>query len=147
MLGEIIQSRMREMGVDEKWLIVKTGLSRSTVERITSGKKESFSTASLARVCYVLELSTDEVLSEANMILGGRRYKDTLDTNERLKNEIAELKSELDQARTEIDVLRLKIAEDAVKYAKIEATNELLEVKLEMKDQIIKVHEHYTQKG
>lgn len=81
------------------------------------------------------------------MILGGRRYKDTLDTNERLKNEIAELKSELDQARTEIDVLRLKIAEDAVKYAKIEATNELLEVKLEMKDQIIKVHEHYTQKG
>jgi DNA-binding Xre family transcriptional regulator len=147
MLGEIIQARMKEMDVDDKWLIGKTGLSRSTVERITSGKRESFSTASLARVCYVLELSTDEVLSEANMILGGRRYKDTLDTNERLKREIAELKSELDQARTEIDVLRLKIAEDAVRYAKIEATNELLEVKLELKDQIIKIHEHYSDRG
>lgn len=39
MLGDIIQSRMKEMGVNDKWIVAKTGLSESTVTRITGGKK------------------------------------------------------------------------------------------------------------
>ena len=158
MLGEIIQTRMKEMDVDDKWLMGKTGLSRSTVERITSGKKESFSTASLARVCYVLELSTDEVLSEANMILGGHRYKDIVDANEKLKNDMAHLvancaeekaaiQSDLDQARAEIELIKAQLTASDVKYAALAAENELLRVKLELKDEIIATHKYYITKA
>lgn len=158
MLGDIIQSRMKEMGVNDKWIVAKTGLSESTVTRITGGKKDSFTTSSLARVCYVLDLSTDEVLSEANMILGGRRYKDIVDANEKLKSDMANLvancaeekaaiQSDLDQARAEIELIKAQLTASDVKYAALAAENELLRVKLELKDEIIATHKYYITKA
>lgn len=158
MLGDIIQSRMKELGVNDKWIVAQTGLSESTVARITGGKKDSFTTSSLARVCYALELSTDEVLSEANMILGGRRYKEITEANEKIKKEMADveercqaekdaLQAELDKARAEIELIKAQLAASDVKYAAISAENEILRAKLELKDEIIALHNYYIKRG
>ena len=92
------------------------------------------------------------------MILGGRRYKDIVDANEKLKSDMANLvancaeekaaiQSDLDQARAEIELIKAQLTASDVKYAALAAENELLRVKLELKDEIIATHKYYITKA
>ena len=74
-LGEVVKKGRQEFGLSQPGLAKKTGLSRSYISYLESGKYEEIGIAKLALIADALEMSADELLADAGYI---KRPKPTL---------------------------------------------------------------------
>jgi transcriptional regulator with XRE-family HTH domain len=74
-LGEVVRKARQEIGLSQPGLARKTGLSRSYISYLESGKYEEIGIAKLAFIAEALEVSADQLLADAGYI---KRPKSTL---------------------------------------------------------------------
>ena len=74
-LGEVVKKGRQEFGLSQPGLAKKTGLSRSYISYLESGKYEEIGIAKLALIADALEMSADQLLADAGYI---KRPKPTL---------------------------------------------------------------------
>jgi len=67
-LGEVVKKGRQEMGLSQPGLAKKTGLSRSYISYLESGKYQEIGIAKLALIADALEMSADQVLADAGYI-------------------------------------------------------------------------------
>ena len=142
---ENLQEARLAKGVTLKWVVEHSGVPERTVMRTFSGKN-SPSIATLQPICNVLGVSLDDILSGTRTVISAEDVPTLLQKIERLKNEITELTARIDSLTAENGIL----SEQVSHYI---SDNTILQVKLDMKDEIIKakdellmVLEHYRNK-
>jgi transcriptional regulator with XRE-family HTH domain len=69
-LGEVVRKGRQEIGLSQPGLARKTGLSRSYISYLESGKYEEIGIAKLALIAEALEVSADQLLADAGYIKG-----------------------------------------------------------------------------
>jgi transcriptional regulator with XRE-family HTH domain len=74
-LGEVVKKGRQEFGLSQPGLAKKTGLSRSYISYLESGKYQEIGIAKLALIADALEMSADQLLADAGYI---KRPKPTL---------------------------------------------------------------------
>jgi len=74
-LGEVVKKGRQELDLSQPGLAKKTGLSRSYISYLESGKFEEIGIAKLALIADALEMSADQLLADAGYI---KRPKPTL---------------------------------------------------------------------
>lgn len=147
MWRDSINQRKKEMGVSDKWIAENSRVPLRTVTRITSGESPETSVSNIRAIFAVLDLSMDEEFSDSTCVIGGKRYRDLMDANNRLTAEKAELAAELERIRAELDLFKAdKAAQDAALVA-LRAENDILRVKVDLKDEIIATHKYYISRG
>ena len=67
-LGEVVKKGRQELDLSQPGLAQKTGLSRSYISYLESGKYEEIGIAKLALIADALEMSADQVLADAGYI-------------------------------------------------------------------------------
>ena len=106
-------------------------LSEKTVERVFQGCAKTPYADTLFRIVKALGGSLDDILAETKVVVG----------NEKL----AVLQENVDVANAELDMLKLenKMLQD--KLASLSSENDILRMKLEHKDEIIRLHNYYRE--
>jgi transcriptional regulator with XRE-family HTH domain len=74
-LGEVVKKGRQDLDLSQPGLAKKTGLSRSYISYLESGKFEEIGIAKLALIADALEMSADQILADAGYI---KRPKPTL---------------------------------------------------------------------
>ena len=67
-LGEVVKKGRQELDLSQPGLAKKTGLSRSYISYLESGKFEEIGIAKLALIAEALEMSADQLLADAGYI-------------------------------------------------------------------------------
>jgi len=67
-LGEVVKKGRQELDLSQPGLAKKTGLSRSYISYLESGKFEEIGIAKLALIADALEMSADQLLVDAGYI-------------------------------------------------------------------------------
>ena len=147
MWRDAINQRKKEMGVSDKWIAEHSRVPLRTVTRITSGESPETSVSNINAIFAVLDLSMDEEFSDSTCVIGGKRYRDLMDINAKLTAEKDALAAELERIRAELDLFKAdKAVQDATLVA-LRAENDILRVKVELKDEIIATHNYYIKRG
>lgn len=147
MWRDAINQRKKEMGVSDKWIAEHSRVPLRTVTRITSGESPETSVSNIKAIFGVLDLSMDEEFSDTNCVIGGKRYRDLMEVNTKLTEANAALTAELDRIRAEMELFKAdKAAQDATVVA-LRAENDILRVKVDLKDEIIATHKYYISRG
>ena len=113
----------RAKGLSTKRISELTNLPERTVVRIFSGDTPNPYVDTLYRIVAVLGGSLDDVLTDSKAVVGSK----SLDT----------LQGEVDQLTAELVMLKDKVVT-------LTTENEILKSKLEYKDEIIRLHNHYN---
>lgn len=119
----------KEKGMTSKQIAELTNLPERTVIRIFSGDTENPYVDTLHRIVKVLDGSLDDIFAEGSFVVGRQNLKAATD--------------ELTMVKAENEVL---VAENAVlkeMNATLTAENEILNVQLKHKDEIIALHNYY----
>jgi transcriptional regulator with XRE-family HTH domain len=74
-LGKVVKKGRQEFGMSQPGLAKKTGLSRSYISYLESGKFEEIGIAKFALIADALEISADQLLADAGYF---KRPKPTL---------------------------------------------------------------------
>ena len=74
-LGEVVKKGRQEFDLSQPGLAKKTGLSRSYISYLESGKYQEIGIAKLALIADALEMSADQLLADAGYM---KRPKPTL---------------------------------------------------------------------
>ena len=74
-LGEVVKKGRQELDLSQPGLAKKTGLSRSYISYLESGKYQEIGIAKLALIADALEISADQLLADAGYF---KRPKPTL---------------------------------------------------------------------
>ena len=120
----------KEKGMSSKQIAEATNLPERTVSRIFSGDTDNPYVDTLHRIVSVLGGSLDDILADTKGV-GGTENLVTLKENVEIAT------AELDMIKAENIVLKDKVAV-------LTAENDLLKMKLEHKEEIIKLHNYYN---
>ena len=120
----------KETGLSVKQISDATMLSEKTVERIFTGSAKSPYVDTLDRIATALGSSLSEVLAETKAVVGTEK--------------LAVLQESLDVANAELDMVKAenKVLQD--KVVSLTAEIDLLRLKLEHKEEIIRLHNYYN---
>lgn len=120
----------KEKGMSAKQIADATRLPERTVNRIFSGDTDNPYVDTLHRIVAVLGGSLDDILADTKMVVGNK--------------DLATLQENVDIATAELDMLKAEnnILND--KVVSLTAENDLLRMKLEHKDEIIRLHNYYN---
>lgn len=120
----------KETGLSVKQISDATMLSEKTVERIFAGSAKSPYVDTLDRIATALGSSLSEVLAETKAVVGTEK--------------LAVLQESLDVANAELDMVKAenKVLQD--KVVSLTAEIDLLRLKLEHKEEIIRLHNYYN---
>ena len=120
----------RAKGMTSKQIAEKTNLPERTVVRIFSGDTDNPYVDTLRRIVAVLDGSLDDLFAESKIVVGSK--------------DLATLQQEVDRINAE---LAIATAENVVlkdKVGVLTAENDFLRMKLELKEEIIRLHNHYS---
>lgn len=120
----------KQKGMSAKQIAELTNLPERTVIRIFSGDTENPYVDTLHRIVRVLDGSLDDIFAEGTFVVGRQNLKATQD-------ELAEVKAEKD----------VLVAENAVlkeMNAALTTENELLNIQLKHKDELLALHNYYN---
>lgn len=113
-----------------KQIAEKAGVPERTVTRIFSGETGSPSVENLRKIVVdALGGSLDDILAGTKAVVGGLN--------------LAELQAELDRLKGEIERLNGVVAGYAADVNSLTAENDILRLKLEHKEELLAVHNHY----
>ena len=117
-----------------------------TVKHIFSGKFEPLA-STLYRVVTAMGGSLDEVLADTNIVLSPKTLAEVKEDADAVQEKLNSTVAELDAIKAERDLL---IAENKALTSSVHALtaeNQVLQVKIELKDEIIATHVMYQTKG
>ena len=120
----------KEKGLSSKQIAEKTSLPERTVVRIFSGDTPNPYVDTLYRIVTVLDGSLDDVLADSKTVVGSKNLITLQSEVERLPAENAKLTAENAMLKDKVGVLA--------------AENDLLRLKLEHKEEIIRLHNYYN---
>ena len=152
-LTKNLEAALAAKGVTIKWIVENTTLSERTVKRFFNGEAKNPGVDSLSEVAEILDVTVDYLLKGTNIVLGTQDLAELQAEKDHLAGECAVLKQDN-------DILTAKVAELLDTVAELTATNgilkeqncyltsenRILQVKLDLKDEIIAVHNHYISK-
>lgn len=129
----------KDKNVTNKWIAEQSDVPQKTVDRIFSGDTDSPKFDTIRLVCKALGVSIDDIASDTMTVLGNKTHVTLQAENEALTAENAALKDKLEDVTAENVLLRERVCHltSEVKH---------LQDKLDLKDEIIAVHNHYINK-
>lgn len=117
-------------GMSAKQIAEKTNLPERTVSRIFSGDTPNPYVDTLYRIVAVLDGSLDDVLADSKTVVGNKN--------------LAALQEDVDRLTAENGMLSAENAMLKDKVGVLTAENDLLNMKLKHKDEIISLHNYYN---
>ena len=120
----------KSKGMSSKQIAEQTNLPERTVSRIFSGDTPNPYVDTLYRIVVVLGGSLDDVLADSKTVVGNTNLI-------ALQEQVDKLNSDLYLIQAENSVLKDKVVA-------LTAENDLLRLKLEHKEEIISLHNHYN---
>ena len=140
-------------GVSIKWIVENTSLSERTVNRLFKDDAKNPGSETLLEVAEVLGVTTDFLLKGANVVIGTQDLATLQAEKDHLAGECAILQDQNDQLTAKVAELMDTVAELTAKNGILKeqncyltSENKILQVKLDLKDEIIAVHNHYINK-
>jgi transcriptional regulator with XRE-family HTH domain len=127
----------KEKGWSYKQISEEAGLTERTVTRIYSGDTPTPYADTLYRLASAFGVSLDDILADGKVVVGGK----SLIT---LQEEVDRLTAENAQITAENAILAAENAMLKDKVAVISTENDILRVKLEHKEEIVRLHDYYT---
>lgn len=126
---ENLNDLTKKSGLTNKQIADRALISEKTVERIRAGKVKTPYLDTLDKWCKAIGVTLNDVLADTMVVVG----------NEKL----ATLQENMDVANAELDIIKAenKVLND--KVAALTAENDLLRLKLDHKDEIIRLHNYY----
>lgn len=119
-----------KLGVSTKTMSERTmHIPERTIIRLLNGETDNPYVDTVLEVGASVGLSPQEIFSETNLVLGDK--------------DLATLQSELDVVKAECDLLATEKTILNDKVAALNAELELLKMKLDHQDEIIKLHNYY----
>ena len=112
---EKLQEAKKMHKVTNKWISERTGYSERLISRLFAGEKKNPPAQLLKDVGDLFNLSLNQLLGDSTMLVGS-------------------------EALTE---MQAKVERLEIENARLIAENELLKIKLEHKEEIIALHNHY----
>ena len=134
-----IRERRAELGYSYKYIAEEGKMPERTVTRIFAGETALPYADTLYRIAVVLDLSLDELLADSKSVVGSKNYIVLNEEVNTLTAEVERLNSELALLNTENAVLKDKVGI-------LTAENDILEIKLKHKEEIIALHNYYINK-
>ena len=136
---ENLKQVKKDKNVSSKWIAEHSSIPQKTVERIFAGDTDSPKFDTIRLVCAALGVSIDDIASDTMTVLGNKTHLALQVENETLTAENVALKDKLEEITTENVLLREQLCH---------RTSEIkhLQDKLDLKDEIIAVHNHYINK-
>lgn len=123
----------KETRMSAKEIADKTNLPERTVVRIFSGDTPNPYVDTLYRIVAVLGGSLDDVLADSKAVVGSKN--------------LSALQSDVDRLTAENGMLAAEIAMLKDKVGVLTAENDILQMKLQHKDEIISLHNYYNSRG
>ena len=120
----------KEKGLSSKQIAEMTSLPERTVVRIFSGDTPNPYVDTLYRIVAVLDGSLDDVLADSKTVVGSKN--------------LITLQSEVDRLTAENAMLTAENAVLKDKVGVLSAENDLLSMKLEHKEEIVRLHNRYN---
>lgn len=117
-------------GMSSKQIAEQTNLPERTVSRIFSGDTDNPYVDTLRRIVAVLDGSLDDLFAESKTVVGGQ--------------DLVAVQAEVDRLNTEIAIISAENAMLKDKVIALTSENDLLRLKLEHKEEIISLHNHYN---
>ena len=120
----------RAKGMTSKQIAEKTNLPERTVVRIFSGDTDNPYVDTLRRIVAVLDGSLDDLFAESKIVVGNK--------------DLATLQQEVDKINAELAIANAENVVLKDKVGVLTAENDILRMKLELKEEIIRLHNHYS---
>jgi transcriptional regulator with XRE-family HTH domain len=138
-LERIIEEK-KSQNITTKTMAIRANLPEDTIARILSGKTRDPRLETVMRLGASVGLSAWEIFAESGVFVG--------------EQNLAELQGELDSTKTAFEALKAEftsISEEAadlrIKNAALLAENNILQMKLDHKDELLALHNYYINKG
>lgn len=123
-------------GIKTKTISEKTLISEKSVGRILSGETKTPWVDDVIAIGAAVGLSPIELFAETDAVVGGEA--------------LAALREELDRRNIELDLLKKELSDLSsentdlrTKNCELAAENDILKLKLELKEEIIATHKYY----
>jgi transcriptional regulator with XRE-family HTH domain len=125
-----------EKGLSVKQIAERSKTPERTVSRIFSGETDNPYVDTLRRIVEVMDASLEDIFADTKVVVGRSNLATLQADNERLTAEIEKLTGELALISAEYAVQKDKVIV-------LTNENELLNLKLNHKDEIIALHNYY----
>ena len=135
-LAKNLKTAMDKKGFTSKQLAEAARMSEKTVKRMLEGDDRLPSIDTMLRTCEALDTTMDFLLRGANLVLGTADLAALQEQNDKLTTYLEKLSAKIEILNEEIAMLK-----EQAWYLKSE--NNVLQVKLEMANKLLEVHEHY----
>lgn len=122
----------KETGMSLNQIADMTGLPDKTIDRIFSGRTNNPYVDTLHRIVSVLGGSLDDLLADTKVVVGTEK--------------LATLQESIDATTAELDMLKAEIAVLRDKVTTLTAENDLLRIKLELKEEMLAIHNYYIRR-
>lgn len=126
----------KETGMSSKQIAEETKLPERTVIRIFSGDTDNPYMDTIQRIVTALGGSLDMIFADTKVVVGNKDILTLQSERDALAAEVERLTDELETAKEERILFKFQVAE-------LTAANDTLRTTLELKDEIIAVHNYY----
>lgn len=137
-LKKIIELK-KQTGTTTKYIADHIGRSERTVRRFFNGETD-FGIDDVREIVLLMGGSLDDILEESD-------FKMPTPEIETLKKEIASLSKTIEEMTANETLLKAENAVMKEKIVSLSAENDLLRMKLEMKEEIIAIHKFYMKES
>ena len=136
MWREKILEAKQQKNIKTKAIAEAILMSEKSVSRILTGEKKAPCIEDVIAVGAAVGLSAIELFSDTDTVIGEKALSE-------LHEELDKCKMELDLMRGELANASAVIADLKAKNCALTAENDILKIKLELKDEIIETHKYY----
>ena len=126
---DTLKELKKEKHLSAKQIAEKANMSERTVTRIFSGDTDAPYVDTLQRIAAALDVTLDDILGDSKAVVSNKNLAT-------LQEEVDRLTADLEAMTIENDALRNKVAA-------LTAAFDIQQMKLEHKDEIIALHNHY----
>lgn len=133
---KIIEAK-KSKNITTKMMAEKVRLPEQTITRILSGKTETPRIDSVLDLGASVGLSPAELFAETTAVLGDKNLS-------MLQEEVDKTNATLTALQAEFATMSEEVTNLKVKNVALQAENDMLRMKLELKEEIIRLHNRYT---
>lgn len=137
---DILKEIKSNKGMSCKQIAAAANLPERTVVRIFSGETPNPYMDTLHRITVVLDASLNDIFGDTKAVVGSQNMVT-------LQEALNTATAELERIRAELDLIKAEKSILDTKLVAIQSENDILRVKLDLKDEIIAVHNYYIKRG
>ena len=127
-------------GMSCKQIAAVANLPERTVVRIFSGETPNPYIDTLHHITAALDTSLNEIFGDTKAVVGTQSLAVT-------QEDLDKTTAELERVRAELELIKAEYAVQASELVTLRAENDILRVKVELKDEIIATHKYYLNRG